>query len=656
MNVKLGTKIFGGFGMLLALLAIVSSVGLGALLMVVNNRHKADIADEQLRTILEARRHEKNFVIRGNDEYVEKVDALVADLRKKAEQSESQADSEGERKLLGQTLKELNKYITGFHEYVDSKKTQNGALADMEAKSIAALLEVESILADQKSQLDGLLKKTGDSGSNEEISDRRGKMEDANRIAKLLLEAGSFEKEYVASGDKKHKAEVEKRMAKLLDIAGDLRSKFRHQTNITQADKVSASIGAYSEALSRLAELVETKAAADQKVVNSAKAVQEIGEKAKTMYMSAMELNINLARFVMLTGVGLSLLIGMFLCFFLTRAITKPLKAVIDGLLCGAEQVASAAGQISATSHNVAEGASQQAAAIEETSATLEEMSSRTGQSAENASQANALMSEMKATVTEASDSMTRLKASMEEISKASEQTSKIIKTIDEIAFQTNLLALNAAVEAARAGEAGAGFAVVADEVRNLAMRAAEAANNTAQLIQSTVLKINDGSMMVEKTGKDFSRVVDGSVKMAEFAGEIAAASNEQAQGIGQIAKAVSEMDKVVQQSGANAEQSAATAEEMSAQAEQMEDFVLDLEMMVNGCSKKQVADKRKNDLSAAGVPSFRKNRETIRGGGASIESAPVNRIRFDGNGAYIGDKKQAPEQIIPFEEKEFDF
>ena len=259
LNVKLGTKIFGGFGMLLALLAIVSSVGLGALLMVVNNRHKADIADEQLRTILEARRHEKNFVIRGNDEYVEKVDALVADLRKKAEQSESQADSEGERKLLGQTLKELNKYITGFHEYVDSKKTQNGALADMEAKSIAALLEVESILADQKSQLDGLLKKTADSGSNEEISDRRGKMEDANRIAKLLLEAGSFEKEYVASGDKKHKAEVEKRMAKLLDIAGDLRSKFRHQTNITQADKVSASIGAYSEALSRLAELVEQR-------------------------------------------------------------------------------------------------------------------------------------------------------------------------------------------------------------------------------------------------------------------------------------------------------------------------------------------------------------------------------------------------------------
>ena len=131
----------------------------------------------------------------------------------------------------------------------------------------------------------------------------------------------------------------------------------------------------------------------------------------------------------------------------------------------------------------------------------------------------NVLMTETRTTVTEASGSMTSLMASMSEISKASEQTSKIIKTIDEIAFQTNLLALNAAVEAARAGEAGAGFAVVADEVRNLAMRAAEAAKNTAELIQATVVKINDGSQIVEKTGGDFSRVVDGAVQVAGLVG-----------------------------------------------------------------------------------------------------------------------------------------
>ena len=604
-NVKLGTKIFGGFGMMLALLVVVSCVGLGAMWIIVKNLHKADIADEQVKTILEARRHEKNFMIRGGAKYVKKVDALVADFREKAEQGISQSDSQEEKKVVEESLEELNKYITGFHEYVDSKKAQDEALAGMTARSLVALSEVEAILGDQNSQLDELLKKTEESGSGAEIRDKTNNVEDANRIAKLFLEARSFEKDYVASEDKKHKAEVETRVAKLLGIAGDLRSRFRQQTNIAQIDKVSASIRAYSESLSRVAGLAERKAEADRKMVDSARAVQDVCGKAKAAYMNEMDRNVSLARFVILTCVGLSLLVGMFLSFFLTWAITKPLRAVINGLLAGAEQVATAAGQISSTSHSMADGASEQAAAIEETSASLEEMSSMTRQNAENASHANVLMNETRTTVTEASDSMTRLMASMDEISKASERTSKIIKSIDEIAFQTNLLALNAAVEAARAGEAGAGFGVVADEVRNLAMRAAEAAKNTAQLIQSTVVKVSDGSMVVEKTGKDFSKVVGGSVKMAELAGEIAAASNEQALGIGQISKAVSDMDRVVQQSAAESEQTAATSKEMSSQAKRMEGFVLDLEMMVNGCSKPLGADKWEKDLSADSVPSI---------------------------------------------------
>lgn len=178
---------------------------------------------------------------------------------------------------------------------------------------------------------------------------------------------------------------------------------------------------------------------------------------------------------------------------------------------------------------------------------------------------------------------MDGLTKSMEDINKASEETSKIIKTIDEIAFQTNLLALNAAVEAARAGEAGSGFAVVADEVRNLAMRAADAARDTAGLIEGTIKKIKDGSTLVGQTGEAFSEVTKSTQKVGQLVGEIAAASQEQAQGIHQLNQAVADMDKVTQQVAANAEESASASEEMSAQSEQMKALVKDLTALIEG-------------------------------------------------------------------------
>jgi methyl-accepting chemotaxis protein len=346
----------------------------------------------------------------------------------------------------------------------------------------------------------------------------------------------------------------------------------------------------------------------------------------------------NATRNIIFIGVIFFALLAAVASWFSARAIAVPIQKASERLNAGAEQITAASGEVASASQSLAEGASEQAAAIEETSSSLEEMSSMTKQNADNAGTANKLMEETKVVVSRANESMKNLTGSMDEITKASEDTSKIIKTIDEIAFQTNLLALNAAVEAARAGEAGAGFAVVAEEVRNLAIRAADAARNTSGLIEGTIKKIKDGADLVGRTNEDFSHVAESAAKVASLIGEIAAASDEQAQGIGQISKAVHEMDKVVQQNAANAEESASASEEMNAQAVTMKDVVGELVAVIGGSSNggpmplhEEAAFKPRLPLVA---------RKTGRTKAATPAQAAAKELR--------------PDQVIPLDDPEF--
>lgn len=269
--------------------------------------------------------------------------------------------------------------------------------------------------------------------------------------------------------------------------------------------------------------------------------------------------------------------------WILARSTVRPIFQAADFLNRTAGEVTNAANQISSSSHSLAEGAAEQASSLEETSSSLEEMSSMTKQNADNANQAKTMMAETKKIVEKVDSHMGKMAGAIAEITRTSEETGKIIKTIDEIAFQTNLLALNAAVEAARAGEAGAGFAVVADEVRNLAMRAAEAAKNTNGLIDNTIKAVKQGNQLTSETQEAFRENVAVAGKVGQLIDEIAAASQEQAQGISQINKAVAEMDKVTQQTAASAEESASASEELTAQAEQMKCSVSDLVAVIGG-------------------------------------------------------------------------
>ncbi len=282
-----------------------------------------------------------------------------------------------------------------------------------------------------------------------------------------------------------------------------------------------------------------------------------------------------------LTG---SLAIGVLMigaALLMMRSMTKPVDITLQGLVEATDHVNTGSAQLAEVSIHLAEGASEQASSIQESSSSLEQMAAMTHRNAGNTEQARTMMGQAREILTVVEKNMNNMTTAMEDINHSSEETEKIIKTIDEIAFQTNLLALNAAVEAARAGEAGAGFAVVAGEVRNLAIRAAEAAKSTSALIENIIRDAKGGGELTTLTRQSFSDNLDFMAKIANLVDEIAAANHEQAQGIEQINKAMAEMDRVTQQTAANAEETASTSEQMSAQAAQLKQHVVDLSNIV---------------------------------------------------------------------------
>ncbi|MCW5978967.1 MAG: hypothetical protein KIT09_12880 [Bryobacteraceae bacterium] len=267
---------------------------------------------------------------------------------------------------------------------------------------------------------------------------------------------------------------------------------------------------------------------------------------------------------IALNCMGLAACGGIILMFL---SMQKTLRRITETMAAGAEQVASAATQVSSSSQSLAQGASEQAASLEETSASSEEITSMTRKNAENSQAAADYMTQVEARVAQANRALEQMIGSMKDINSASDKIARIIKVIDEIAFQTNILALNAAVEAARAGEAGMGFAVVADEVRNLAQRSAQAARDTAAMIEDSIAKSVGGSAKLNEVAEAIKSITESATKVKILVDEVNLGSQEQARGIEQIARAITQIEQVTQKTAASAEQGSAASQQLNAQA-----------------------------------------------------------------------------------------
>ena len=334
-----------------------------------------------------------------------------------------------------------------------------------------------------------------------------------------------------------------------------------------------------------------------------------------------------------------AVILGVGLGIIITRGIIIALTRVMDDLGRGSEQVTVAAGQVAQASQDMADGASNQASSLEETSATLEEMASMTKQNAGNANEANGLTSNLQSVAGTGQEAMERMTGAIEKIKDSSDQTARIIKTIDEIAFQTNLLALNAAVEAARAGDAGKGFAVVAEEVRNLAQRSADAAKDTADLIDQSQVNANGGVEVTKEVTEILTEIVTGVSRVSELVDAVSTSNEEQSRSVGEINRAVGQLDQVTQSNAANAEESASASEELSGQARELNSMVGTLGSIVSGGSAEA--------FSSGAAPARRQHKPS------APMAAPAAWAPTEVANIASGSQAAAPSGVIPLSEDE---
>ncbi len=485
---------------------------------IVEELNEADAANRMVKGLLEIRRDEKNYLLRigkAADQAAIEVKDGVSRLREQAEEMAASVERQSSKDLAATVLQKLNDYSAAYDRFLTGRTQQRELLPKLEHQAREFEAQAIIIRSDQKQEL------------TSDVSHTNTMSIISNLIALLL--GGTLALLMTRS--------LTKPISQAVQLAREIaKGDFSMRLKLDRNDEVGMLANALDEmalSLAKNAEVAEKIAAGDLSVeVTLASEKDQFG-----------------------------------IAF---RHMVRTLNDVLGQIQSAGEQLAAGSGQVSDASQSLSQGATEQASSLEEISSSLQQMAAQTTSNAENARQANDLANASQDSAQTGSQRMQAMVKSMEEIDSASQQISRIISTIDEIAFQTNLLALNAAVEAARAGQHGKGFAVVAEEVRNLASRSAKAAEETAELIEGSVVKTTRGRQIAHQMEEALQELVDGIGKVSVLVDEIATASREQAEGVSQISVGVNQIDQVTQVNTANAEQSAAAAEELSGQATQL--------------------------------------------------------------------------------------